>query len=40
MRAPVTPDMEGSLSEVHGPLKEVASFNYEGRRGILSVLVV
>ena len=37
--APVTLDMDGSLSEVYGRLKELASFNHEGRRGFLSVFV-
>src|SRR5215831_19060510 len=37
--APVTLDMDGSLSEVYGRLKEMASFNHEGRRGFLSVFV-
>ncbi len=37
--APVTLDMDGTLSEVYGRLKEIASFNHEGRRGFLSVFV-
>ena len=37
--APVTLDMDGTLSEVYGRNKEMASFNHEGRRGFLSVLV-
>ena len=37
--APVTLDMDGTLSEVYGRLKEMASFNHEGRRGFLSVFV-
>ncbi len=37
--APVTLDMDGSLSEVYGRLKQMASFNHEGRRGFLSVFV-
>lgn len=37
--APVTLDMDGTLSEVYGRLKEMASFNHEGRRGFLSMLV-
>jgi hypothetical protein len=37
--APVTLDMDGTLSEVYGRHKELASFNREGRRGFLSVLV-
>lgn len=37
--APVTLDMDGTLSEVYGRLKEMASFNHDGRRGFLSVLV-
>jgi Transposase DDE domain group 1 len=37
--APVTLDMDGTLSEVYGRLKEVASFNREGRRGFHSVFV-
>jgi len=37
--APVTLDMDGTLSEVYGRQKEMASFNHEGRRGFLSVLV-
>ena len=28
----MTLDMDGSLSEVYGPLKEMASFNHEERR--------
>jgi hypothetical protein len=39
VRAPVTLDMDGTLSEVYGRLKEMASFNHEGRRGFLSVFV-
>jgi len=37
--APVTLDMDGSLSEVYGRLKEMASLNHEGWRGFLSVFV-
>ena len=39
MSAPVTLDMDGTLSEVYGRQKELASFNHEGRRGFLSVFV-
>jgi hypothetical protein len=31
--APVTPDMHGTLSEVYGRQKQLASFNHKGRRG-------
>jgi hypothetical protein len=37
--APVTLDMDGTLSEVYGRQKEMASFNHEGRRGLLSEFV-
>ncbi len=37
--APVTLDMDGTLSEVYGRHKEMASFNHEGWRGFLSVFV-
>jgi hypothetical protein len=39
VNAPVTLDMDGTLSEVYGRLKELANFNREGRRGFLSVFV-
>jgi hypothetical protein len=37
--APVTLDMDGTLSEICGRHKELASFNHEGRRGFLSLFV-
>jgi Transposase DDE domain group 1 len=37
--APVTLDMDGTLSEVYGRQKELANFNHEGRRGFLSQFV-
>jgi hypothetical protein len=39
MNAPVTLDMDGTLSEVYGRQKELASFNREGRRGFFSLFV-
>jgi hypothetical protein len=39
VKAPVTLDMDGTLSEVYGRHKELANFNREGRRGFLSVFV-
>jgi hypothetical protein len=35
----LTLDMDGTLSEVYGRQKGMASFNHEGRRGFLSVFV-